>query len=275
MPNNTTIQSRQLHTLCMAIQSEGQEAVDSFWNRLQKSNGAPLVEPLDSCSESKLVTFLWRTETPIVRLTLISLLADREHSAFTRLGDTDLWTLSCPVGRDVRATYQFFPESEEDIKHPVTDMLERFAKYRHDPLNPRTYVFEKDEEDPNGFELTRSVLEMADAPAQPWNARRPESPEGRMEMHRLGSEVLDNERRIWIYTPAGYDPNREQPYDVLVMFDGTGFATMSPLPTILDNLIESGVIPPLVAIMPCSLSQSQRLKELLLHQPFNEFWLLS
>jgi len=174
------------------------------------------------------------------------------------------------VAADVRATYQFLPRTGAAIEEDQNPMA-RFARYEHDPLNPLTYTFERDEEDPDGFELVRSVLRMPDVAPQLLNERGANIASGIIEMHRVRSEILGNERRVWVYTPAGYDPSRETPYDLLVLFDGAGFVKMSPLPAILDNLIASGVIPPLLAVMPCSLSQETRLKELFLHEPFNRF----
>ena len=44
-----------------------------------------------------------------------------------------------------------------------------------------------------------------------------------------------------------------------------------PTPTILDNLVAAGRIPPLVAVMPDSLGQDERNLELPCHPPFVEF----
>ena len=270
MSNHPSIESPRLQTLKEALQQGEAGVLESFWGETQE-RGTPLIESIEGDDENNLVTFLWRATEPIARLTLVSLLTDRDQNVFERMADTDLWFLSCVIGDNIRATYQFFPESKDDLEQPIMDPMERLARYRHDPLNPMTYVFERDEEDPDGFELTRSVLQMPKAPAQPWNVRQTPASSGEVSMHRFRSEILDNERRVWVYTPPNYDPSRREPYPVLVLFDGTGFVKMSPLIDILENLIEAELIPPLVAVMPCSLSQETRFRELLLHRPFNEF----
>lgn len=270
MSHTDVVASPRINKLRAAIRDGFPDVLDSFWEEIA-ATGAPLIEPIDGNPDNCLVTFLWRATEPIARLTLISLLTDRDQNIFERLADTDLWFLSCVIGNDIRATYQFFPESVDDFDQPITDPMEQFAMYRHDPLNSKTYVFERDEEDPDEFELTRSVLEMPKAPTQPWSMSQTRVSAGEVNMHRFRSEILDNERRIWVYTPPSYDPSRREPYPVLVMFDGTGFVKMSPLIDILDNLIQAELIPPLIAVMPCSLSQATRFKELLLHRPFNEF----
>ena len=268
MSNPRSIESPRLRNLSEALERGDAGVIESFWDETG-ARGTPLIEPIEGDAENSLVTFLWRENEPVTGVSMVGYITGSRDNAMIRLLDTDVWYRSCVIANDVRATYQFLPQigSEQSVSGPEG----RFSDYVHDPLNPKTYVFEKDEEDPDGFELIRSVVEMPNVPPQPLNERGPGVAEGSIEMHRFKSEILENERRVWVYTPAGYDPNRSEPYDVLVLFDGTAFAKTSPLPAILDNLIASGAIPPLVAIMPCSLSQENRLKELMLHDPFNDF----
>jgi enterochelin esterase-like enzyme len=267
MPNRRSIESPRLRTLLEVLERSEAGAIASFWDEM-KERGTPLIEPIEGDPKNSLVTFLWRATEPVTDVGVVGYITDRHDNRMRRLPETDVWYRSRVLANDVRATYQFHPQVDSEASRTGSA---GFADYVHDPLNPKTYVFERDEEDPDGFELIRSVVEMPDAPPQPLNERRDGVPEGSIGMHRLKSGILENERRVWVYTPAGYDSERPEPYDVLVLFDGTGFVKMSPLPTILDNLITTGAIPPLVAIMPCSISQAIRLKELLLHAPFNEF----
>jgi enterochelin esterase family protein len=96
-------------------------------------------------------------------------------------------------------------------------------------------------------------------------------PRGRVEEHRLSSERLCNTRRVYTYTPAGYDATHAHP--LVVCFDGWGYVTDAyvPLPTVLDNLIADGRIPPVVAVLPDSLDQETRSRELILDEPFVAF----
>jgi len=268
MSNQPAIESPRLRDLSETLERGEADAIEYFWSEMTE-RGTPLIEPIEGDAENSLVTFLWRAPEPVTGVGMVGYITDNRDNAMSRLLDTDVWYRSCVIANDVRATYQFHPQSGSEQQGAGPGG--RFSNYVHDPLNPKTYVFEKDEEDPDGFELIRSVVEMPNVSPQPLNERKGGVPEGSVEMHRLKSEILENERRVWVYTPAGYEPDRSEPYDVLVLFDGTGYVKMSPLPTILDNLIASGAIPPLVAIMPCSISQAIRLRELLLHVPFNAF----
>jgi len=42
--------------------------------------------------------------------------------------------------------------------------------------------------------------------------------------------------RVWIYTPPNYDAHRQQPYDLVVAFDGEEYLEEIPLPVMLDKL---------------------------------------
>jgi enterochelin esterase family protein len=147
---------------------------------------------------------------------------------------------------------------------------ELFRRLECDPFNPRTWVSPADEEDPEwGFENVRSLFEGPDAPPQPWIARQPGTAGGTTELHRVRSDVLGNERRVWVHLPAGYDPSDR--YGLLLLFDGWAYVNLVPAPTILDNLLAAGRIPPLVAVLPDSLDQETRTRELCCHEPFVDF----
>jgi len=60
---------------------------------------------------------------------------------------------------------------------------------------------------------------------------RPEIPAGRLEQHVLFDSSYHRDRRIWIYTPPGYDPRSGNPYPLIVAFDGNDYRDTMPLPT--------------------------------------------
>jgi enterochelin esterase family protein len=89
---------------------------------------------------------------------------------------------------------------------------------------------------------------MPDAPPQPWIARRPGVPAGRVEKRQFKSVALNNEREIAVYLPPSYSAHAE-PYPLLVLFDEDAYLSLIPTPTILDNLIMEGRIPPVIALL--------------------------
>ncbi|QCS66595.1 hypothetical protein EC609_31915 [Achromobacter denitrificans] len=108
---------------------------------------------------------------------------------------------------------------------------------------------------------TYSVLELADAPPQPWVEARADVPAGTVETRELRSKILGNTRKIHLYRPAGWRSAAADNH-VLVLFDAGAYLGRVPTPTILDNMIAAGVIPPTAALLidnPTADSRSQEL----------------
>jgi enterochelin esterase family protein len=128
-----------------------------------------------------------------------------------------------------------------------------------DPRNPARC--------PNRSGNSLSVVELPDAPAQPWLAAPPEgAPRGRIFPHSF-----EDGRRISIYEPpeapapeapatsnppATPEPTpSDQPaaparsFPALIMFDRDIWLSDNTLPNTLDNLIRAGEIPPLYAFL--------------------------
>ncbi len=171
------------------------------------------------------------------------------------------WERAYELPRDVRTLYWFtrkrMPEKTED--------------FFHDELNPRTFKYVGDPENPEDEDLVASVLELPDARPLEWSVQRDSVPRGTVAEHRLASERLGNERRVFTYTPATYDPART--YPLVICFDGRAYVNDAyvPLPTVLDNLIADGRLPPVVAVLPDSLDKETRMRELLGDEQFVEF----
>lgn len=77
----------------------------------------------------------------------------------------------------------------------------------------------------------------------------PTIPHGRVEEFDFASRLLGNRRRIYAYLPPGYDEERVQRFPTLWVHDGGEYLHRGRLPTVLDNLIFSRTIGPLIAIM--------------------------
>lgn len=261
--------SPQLTHLQQALEAGEAKALDDFWRQVTEQ-GTPLIEAIEGNNDHSLVTLLWRAEGEIENVVVIGRLMDWPNNQMTRLLDTDLWYKTYRVRNDVRTTYQLAPNDPGVPLGLSPNRAERTANWQTDPLNPHTYIFPKDDEFPESVEMVRSVIEMPGAPAQLWIEPRDGVPTGKVEMHRLKSDILDNERRVWVYMPPGYTTDGE-PYGLLILFDGWAYVEIVPTPTILDNLLSEGLIPPLVAVLPDSLDGATRLRELLLHSPFNDF----
>jgi enterochelin esterase-like enzyme len=225
---------------------------------------SPLLEAIDGDPGHVLATVFWRGEAD--RVAVLGGLGGWDVGSNLMARDGSLWRRSYRVARDVRTTYFALPDPPDELEWTP----ELFRRLETDPLNPHVWVSPGDDEDPEwGFESVRSLFEGPDAPGEPWIAPRPGAPAGTTELNRVRSEILGNERRVWVHLPAGYDPSVR--YGVLVVFDGWAYVHLVPTPTILDNLVAAGRILPLVAVMPDSLGQDERNLELPCHAPFVEF----
>lgn len=245
--------------------SEG--VVEAFWSEVTRE-GTPLVEPLEG--DEVLVTFLWREKEPLDRVVVFGGPAgySLRDNLMTKLPGSDVWYRSYRARSDLRTTYRFSPNDSLVPLSEAEDFRARVAGFRPDPLNPKTFVIPRNPADPDSIEITMSLIELPDAPPQPWIEPRPARPEGTVEDHEFRSDLLDNERTVTVYRPPGYDPDRVEPYPLLVLFDRRAYLHLVPTPVILDNLIDAGKIPPLVAVLVGNVERSQ---ELPCYAPFADF----
>lgn len=108
-----------------------------------------------------------------------------------------------------------------------------------DPLNPRLGS--------SGLG-PRSELAMPAYRRPAITEAQAERPGGRLQEESMRSRAFGGSRRAYtVYLPAGYDAARG-PYALAVFHDGGDYLAYGEARTILDNLIASGAIPPLVAV---------------------------
>ncbi len=240
----------------------GNSNVAAFWTAVSRE-GTPIIEPLDD--KQYLVTFLWRGEerTRSVRV-LWPLRPDREM-VMTQLAGTNLWYKSQAMPRGARFTYKLAPNIPL-LPGSTNPLQAASATARADPLNPRRWS-----ETPGASEYEYySLAELPGATPQPWAEVRPEVQRGKVEEFRIASALLKNERTVAIYTPNGYATNGER-YPLLVVFDDPVYRDLVPTPTILDNLIAAGRIPPMLAAMVGNPTYESRRTELLGSEVFIGF----
>jgi enterochelin esterase family protein len=255
-----------------SIQRGEKDSVNSFWEEVRKA-GAPLIEPIVGDRDNMAVTFLWKgkpdTHNVMVLWIPYAGVAPDEY-LMARLGETDVWYKTIKVDRKMRLAYTLAPNVGRlrplSLGIDMDAITMTAAAARPDPLNPKRYRVDPESVDAPEFR-GNSVLEMPDAPPQPWVAQRPDVPAGRVEKHRYKSAALNNEREIAIYLPPQYSPQAE-PYPLLVLFDEEAYLSLVPTPTILDNLISEGRIPPVIALLVGNAKDDARDLELLCNPGF-------
>ncbi len=271
MSDKESIIRPRLVRLQQELKAGNAQSLDLFWQEVRE-RGTPLIEPVKGDENQSWLTFLWRADDELENVTVIAQFIGQRFSdgLMSHLPDTDVWYKTCRASNDLRTTYSLSPNDSLVPVEEIEDWKERISTWQHDPLNPRIYVTPWDDQDPESVETRLSVIELSSAPPQPWITPQADVPAGQVELYRLRSSILDNERRVWVYTPPGYEPDGD-PYGLLVLFDGWAYVNLIPTPTILDNLLVQGLIPPLVAVLPDSLSQETRHLELACYAPFTDF----
>ena len=261
-PSVETLVSPRIVALKKALESGNTKALTKFWQSVEVE-GTPLIEPISYDDKHALVTFLWRADKSVEHVVLYSEMLrgmwwnNWADALLHRLLQTNLCYRTYLVRTDMRFVYWISPDHPLVHIKGVKDWSEFIAHCQVDPLNPNIFIQDKD----------RSFVEMPAAPPQPWHQIHPDVPHGNVEHFDWHSELLNNDRQIWIYTPPGY-LSGDEPYHLLLLFDGDIFTTHVPAPTIFDNLIAAKRIPPLVAVM---LDSPDRDRELRCHEPFVEF----
>jgi enterochelin esterase family protein len=261
--------SPKLIQLREAIEKGSTSELNTFWKQVE-TEGAPIIEPDGEDPNFSLVTFLWRgdKETSSVLLQAsIDGSGENEHP-MTRLLETDAWYISIRLRNDYRGVYKYLLYNSLGTEEAIE---------KHDPYNPKTFIEPKDEERPDHSEDdVDSILILSDANAHSWTETRKGVKTGDVTQHLFRSEILENERRVWIYTPSDYN-KANNPYNYMIVLDGRFFKFAIKLTTILDNLIADGQVPPLVTIMvdnpgrTWQESMEYRDKEYSCYPPFTNF----
>lgn len=259
-----TLSSPRLAELRLELDAGNDLALQEFWTEMEASS-VPLIEPSPSGPSQRLVTFLWRAQRTPENVVVVGpvLGSDRAKNKLDRIPGTDLWFKTYDFPAALRSIYTFYVNAPLPSLGPA-------AGRRHDPLNPKSFVYPADPDDPASREVVVSLLELPEAEPQPRILPRGGVPRGQAQVQRLRSRILGNERRIFAYTPPGYSAEGN-PYPLLIVFDGFAYMNMVPTPTILDNLIFEGAIPPIVAILVDNPDSETRGRELDCYPPFSDF----
>lgn len=112
-----------------------------------------------------------------------------------------------------------------------------------DPVNPWFKL----------YGVMRNLVEVPADPPAPY-ARR-SVPHGTVRIHHYRSEVLEEERRLRVYTPPEYELHPERRYPVLYLLHGSGDTERAWTETgrahlVADNLLAAGEAKPAIIVMP-------------------------
>lgn len=247
--------SPRLLTLSNSLREGKADSLVLFWENIKKS-GAPIVESYQ-VPDSVLVTFLFRSLQDVSVVLISDFGSSIGNLTLRRLANSDIWYKTLLLPADAIFLYRFsvndpaFPfEGSSQTVYPST--------FQIDSLNPAVYA------------RRLSFTKLPGAPNFPFYTKVDSLLRGvTIKLpQRFKSNILKNERNIYVYTPAGYSPEDKR-YPLLVF--GTTYMGTVPLPTILDNLIKDGKIPKVVAVFVDYPDQHALDRENACYKPYSDF----
>jgi enterochelin esterase family protein len=261
--------SPRIAALAAELKRGHAEALKQFWAEMQDKT--PLIEPFDGDARSSWVTFVYRGDagTRTVKLDGGPLAWSYEGLGqnLVRLVETDLWYRTVRVPNDARFIYLFATNMNRRLPDDPKFRQRLYQQaVKADPLNPK-FVHADSQGD---YFPAVSVLEMPQAPPQPYVMPVEGNPKGTVVECKVHSELLKQERNIAVYTPPGYDKASRDGYPLLVLFDGHGYRRADQIPahTIVDNLVAAKKIAPPVIVF---VDAKDRQKELDCSESFAAF----
>jgi enterochelin esterase-like enzyme len=263
-----------LHPRLAALQGDpsGEAA---FWAEAARER-TPLVEP-DPAPGYSIVTYVFAAPEGAAHVVVNPGLGEARDNVMDRIAGTSVCHAAYRCRNDLRATYSFAPDLPlipfEEAS--AADIAEMMAFMRDHPPIPDPHRRDHFLVRYGGYapDLDMSVLALPKAPQQPWVAERAGFDHARgIQLHPFKSEILGNERRIWMYTPPGYDASGEAVYPVLVAFDGGSALSMMPTQRMLDALTADGRIRPHVGVFIDNATDTSRNDDLPCSEPFARFF---
>ncbi len=107
-----------------------------------------------------------------------------------------------------------------------------------------------------------ALAQSPSASARPADAR-PGVVKGRIAAQVVFDSSYRRPRRIWVYTPPGYDARAATIYPLIIAFDGDEYrGDTMPLPFVLDTLLAARKAPAFVAVLIDNAEGAQRIADL-------------
>lgn len=189
-----------------------------------------------------------------VALNMDIIKGDPPFAAMQNLAGTTLWFVTQTFEKDDLLDYLLAVDDPMTPLATERDIVGRVARHwRKDPLNPLGI---------HTAQVDVSVLRMEAArPFPDWQAMA-NVPRGQVYEHTISSAQMGfTERKLWIYTPPGYDDSGLI-YPMLILEDGQWAVGPLQVPYIADTLIKHGRLRPVVIAMRQSGDQTERIQNM-------------
>ncbi|GAC17866.1 enterochelin esterase and related enzymes [Paraglaciecola arctica BSs20135] len=225
------------------------ENANNFWLTVEKS-GTPIIEKTPA---GTVMTFLVRGDYSNVKLLGAP---SNNHESLQKLANSDTWYKSFIVPVDTQLSYQIAPEIPQ---LPLSGFAQRIAikaVAQVDPYNNNPWP-----EIAADKYAQQSTISLPEAPTRSWIEPIDGRDKGTLSTFSFTSNTLANIRDITIYSPPVNATNKEKTV-LLYIFDARAYIELVDVPTILDNLIAEGKIPPVIAVFISNPDGNARAREL-------------
>ncbi|WP_040327648.1 alpha/beta hydrolase [Clostridium ihumii] len=228
------------------IRINGLYEVEKFLHRLN-SIGTPILERLEKDDENSLLTFIYESDKECESVLFVPNIGEDRYKdkykdfQMKRLKKTNIWYITYKVKNDIRLMYYFSPNDPLD-----DDWDDRFDnRVTYDKFNKNILNFKGK----NGIEDSKaSYIIMPNSPRDIWANKIIGVPTGNIDEYIFKSNILNDERKIRVYTPYGYDNNKKKKYAFMILTDGNEYIDNLYAIETLNNLIYYKKIAPIVSI---------------------------
>ena len=248
------------------------DALEIFWKKIERK-GAPIIELFEDDDNYKLVTFIVQGTSETRNVVIITALADQDdvlsNNVCTRLVDTNIFYKTFKVLNGTRTIYTISKNNNLRYNRFYDNIILNWHTCSPDPFNSKKF-YQRYRREGQRIEIEYSVLEMPDTKPRLWTLKDESVPSGVVKEIDFYSNILNMNRKIWLYTPPNFTKTGEK-YHFLVIFDGKAFLDFTKPQIVFDNLMAKNKIPPLVAVFIHNYSGFQRGKDLDCYPPFADF----
>jgi enterochelin esterase family protein len=241
-----------------------------FWEEVAQAR-APLIEADPERPGHSCVTYVFPAPEGARHVVVNAGFGQATDHVMARISGTNVCHASYRYRNDVRTSYSFEPDRpllsfDTASKEEIAAAMAYFSEHPAlpDPHHRDHFASRAGQGRPDHL---GSFLALPDAPDESLVHKRPNVAHGNIQRHAFKSEVMGNERRVWVYTPPGYEAGLGS-YPVLVAFDGGAALTSIPVQRILDNLLADGRIRPMVAVLIDNPTDTSRNDELPCNETF-------
>ncbi|WP_237980416.1 alpha/beta hydrolase-fold protein [Bacillus thuringiensis] len=245
----TSIISPKLEELTNQLKNRNEKALYTFLYEI-KLNATPLIEQCPIDDQYKLITYIWLGDQNTEN---VYVFWDLSVNQLQRLLQTDIWYVTFRTNKSFISTYYF---TVNDFFE--NDWIKRSEQYRLDQFNENTFG-----EGANKASVLKIGMDVQ------YSSRFPSNhyPSGRIKTYSFHSSILNNTRKIHIYTPHDYS-HTSHLQELLIVFDGNSFINNLSIAKTLNYLMYKKEIPSCIAV---AIEPVDRLEELTYNDKMNSF----